>query len=159
MKAGLVASLNRPGGNVTGISLIGSALEAKRLELLHQIIPGDAPIGALVNPNYPDAALQESELHDAARVIGRSVEIQRAGGDNDIDAAIAAFGQKRAGGFLVCQDAFFNSRRERPVALAARYKLPAITTSANMPKSAGWCPTERTSVMATARLASISAKF
>jgi putative ABC transport system substrate-binding protein len=125
LKAGLVASLNRPGGNVTGISLIGSALEAKRLELLHQIVAGGAAIGALVNPNYPDANLQVQELEEAARVIGRPVDVVRASTDAQIDAAVAGLAEKGAGGLLVCQDVFFNSRRERLIGLAARHKLPA----------------------------------
>jgi putative ABC transport system substrate-binding protein len=126
VKAGLVASFNRPGGNVTGISMIGSALEAKRLELLHQIVAGNTVIGALVNPNYPDAEVQARELQDAARMIGRQIEILRASTDADLDAASAIFIEKKAGAFLVTQDVFFNSRREKLVALAARNKLPAI---------------------------------
>jgi putative tryptophan/tyrosine transport system substrate-binding protein len=126
LKAGLVASLNRPGGHVTGISLIGSALEAKRLELLHQIVPGRAMIGALLNPNYPDANLQMRELELAAGVVGRPIEIVRVSTDAEMDAAFAKLVEKQAGALLVTQDVFFNSRRERLIGLAARYRLPAI---------------------------------
>ena len=71
VKAGIIASFNRPGGNVTGVSLLGSALEAKRLGLLHELIPGPTPIGVLVNPKYPDADLQLRELQEAASMIKR----------------------------------------------------------------------------------------
>jgi putative ABC transport system substrate-binding protein len=126
VKAGLVASFNRPGGNVTGVSLIGSALEAKRLELLHQIVPASVTIGALVNPKYPDAEMQARELQDAAAVIGRKIEILRVSTDAELDAAPSILVEKNAGAFLVTQDVFFNSRREKLVTLAARHKLPAI---------------------------------
>jgi putative ABC transport system substrate-binding protein len=126
IRAGIVTSLNRPGGNVTGVTLLGSALEAKRLELLHQIVPGDALLTALVNPKFPDADLQIKELQTAAGVIRRQVEILPASTDADIDAAFATLVQKAAGGLLVVQDPFFNSRRERLVVLAAQHKVPAI---------------------------------
>jgi putative ABC transport system substrate-binding protein len=126
LKAGLVASLNRPGGNVTGISMIGSTLEAKRLALLHELVPGDAVIGALINPKYPDADLQARELQTAAAVIKRKIEIVRASNDGEIDTGFATLVEKKAGAVLVSQDIFFNSRREKLVALAARHKLPGI---------------------------------
>jgi putative ABC transport system substrate-binding protein len=125
LKAGLIESLNRPGGNVTGVSLIGSALEAKRLELLASLVPSGL-VGALVNPKYPDAELQVRELTDAADMIKRPIEVQRASSSEQIEAAFAAFATKRARALLVAQDAFFNSRREMLVTLAARQKLPAI---------------------------------
>jgi putative ABC transport system substrate-binding protein len=126
VKAGLVASLNRPGGNVTGVSLMGSALEAKRLELLHQLVPGAALIGVMVNPNYPDADLQLRELQEAAGVIQRQTYLVRASTDRDIDTAFAAVAQQGAGALLVAQDPLFVSRNEQIVALAARHKLPAM---------------------------------
>ena len=124
--AGLVASLNRPGGNVTGVSVLGSELEAKRVGILNEISPGTAPIGGLVNPNYPDTNLQLSELQDAARVIKRQIIIVRASTEAEIDAGIATIAQQGAGALVVTQDPLFGSRNEQIVALAARYKLPAI---------------------------------
>jgi putative tryptophan/tyrosine transport system substrate-binding protein len=126
VKAGIVASLNRPGGNVTGVSLLGSALEAKRLGLLREIVPGAAPIGVLVNPKYPDAELQLREQQEAAQVIKRKINIVRASTESEIDTAIATAVQQGAGALLVAQDPFFGGRRVQIVALAARYRLPAI---------------------------------
>ena len=128
VKAGLVASLNRPEGNVTGVSLLGAALEAKRLGLLHEILPGATPIGVLVNPNYPDANLQLRELQEAADVIKRQIMIARASTESEIDTGVATLAQQGVRALLVTQDAFLNGRREQLVALAARYKLPAISS-------------------------------
>jgi putative ABC transport system substrate-binding protein len=126
VNGGLVSSLNRPGGNVTGISLIGSALEAKRLELLHQILPASARFGAFVNPKYPDADVQVSELQDAASAVGRHMKILQVSTDEEIDAAFATLVDEKTGALLIAQDIFFNSRREKLVMLANRNKLPAV---------------------------------
>ncbi len=87
--AGLVASLSRPGGNLTGVSLLGAELEPKRLELLNELVPGEAPIGVLVNPEYPDADRQAHELAAAAAVLKRQISIARASTEQEIDAAVA----------------------------------------------------------------------
>jgi putative tryptophan/tyrosine transport system substrate-binding protein len=126
VKAGIIASLNRPGGNVTGVSLLGSALEAKRLGLINEIVPGAAPIGVLVNPTYPDAELQLREQQEAAHVIKRKLAIARASTESEIDTAFATVAQQGAGALLVAQDPLFGGRREHIVAQAARYRLPAI---------------------------------
>jgi putative ABC transport system substrate-binding protein len=126
VRAGIVTSFNRPGGNVTGVSLLGAALEAKRLGLLNEITPGAASIGVLVNPNYPDADLQLRELQEAAGAIKRQIIIVRASTEAEIDAGIATVAQQGAVAILVTQDPFLNSRREQLVALAARHKLAAI---------------------------------
>ncbi len=126
VKAGIVTSLNQPGGNVTGVSVLGSAVEAKRMGLLNEIIPGSAPIGVLLNPTYPDADVELKEAQDAARVINRQLIIVRATTDAEIDAAFATFAQQGAGALLVTADVLFSSRRDQLVALAARSKLPAI---------------------------------
>ena len=125
VKAGIVTSFNRPGGNVTGVSLLGSALEAKRLGLLHEITPGAASIGVLVNPKYPDAELQLRELQEAAGVIKRQIIIVRASTESEIDTAVASVAQQGAGALFVASDLLFASRRERMVTLMARHKLPA----------------------------------
>src|SRR5258708_9198191 len=109
--AGLITSFNPPGGNITGVSLIGSALEAKRLELLHQLVPAPAVIGALVNPKYPDADLQARELRDAAGTIKRQIEIVSASTHRDLDPAVAAPAQHRAPAPLVVPDPLFHPRR------------------------------------------------
>jgi putative ABC transport system substrate-binding protein len=126
VKAGIVTSLNQPGGNVTVVSVLGSAVEAKRMGLLNEIIPGSAPIGVLLNPTYPDADVELKEAQDAARVINRQLIIVRATTDAEIDAAFATFAQQGAGALLVTADVQFSSRRDQLVALAARSKLPAI---------------------------------
>jgi putative ABC transport system substrate-binding protein len=126
VSAGIVESLNRPGGNVTGVSLLGSALEAKRLGLLHEIIPAAASISVLVNPKYPDVDLQLRELQKAAGVIKQSINIVRASTEAEIDKAFATIALKGGDALLVAQDAFFNSRREQIVALEARHKLPVM---------------------------------
>jgi len=124
--AGLVASFNRPGGNVTGVSWIASALVAKRLELLHQLVPKALVIGVLVNPNYPDADLQLRELQEAAGAIRQQIHVVSASTERDIDTAFATLVQQGADALLVANDPFFASRRDQLVALAARHALPAI---------------------------------
>jgi putative ABC transport system substrate-binding protein len=126
IRAGVVISFNRPGGNITGVSLLGSALEAKRLELLHEMVPGASPIAVLLNPKYPDFDLQLRELQDAANVINRKLVVARASTQTEIDAAFTMVTQQAASALLVAQDAFFNSQRDYLVAVAARFKLPAI---------------------------------
>jgi putative tryptophan/tyrosine transport system substrate-binding protein len=123
---GIVISLNRPGGNVTGVSLLGSALDSKRLELLSEIVPETAAIAALVNPKFPDVEFQLHALEDAAGVIKRQLIFLRASTESELASAFADAVKQGAGALLVTQDALFNDRREQLVALAAQYKLPVI---------------------------------
>jgi len=124
--AGLVTSFNRPGGNVTGVGLLGPELETKRLELLDQLVPGTTPMGVLVNPMNPAADLQLRKLQDAAGVIKRQIDIVRASTAHEIETAFEIAAQAGAEGFLVVQDPFYNSRREQIVALAARHRRPIV---------------------------------
>jgi len=126
IRAGLVASINRPGGNATGIIQFAALLEAKRLQLLHELVPNAAVIGVLLNPTNPSAETQTTDVHTAARSIGRQVHVVTASTEGEFDAAFASLVRQRSGGLLVAADPFFNSRREQLVALAARYVLPAI---------------------------------
>jgi putative ABC transport system substrate-binding protein len=126
VKAGLVASLNRPGGNVTGVNTIFTELVPKRLELLHQLIPKATAIGALVNPNYPDVDLQRRELQEAARAIRQQIHVVNAGAERELDVAFATLVQQRTDALLVANDPFFVSRRDQIAALAARHSIPAI---------------------------------
>jgi putative ABC transport system substrate-binding protein len=126
VRAGVVISFNRPGGNITGVSLLGSALEAKRLELLNEMVPGASPIGVLLNPKYPDFDLELRDLQDAANVINRKIIVARASTRNEVDEAFTMITQQAASALLVAQDAFLNSQRDYLVELAARFKLPAI---------------------------------
>jgi putative tryptophan/tyrosine transport system substrate-binding protein len=126
VKAGVVASLNRPGGNVTGVNVIFTALVPKQVELLHELVPQAATIGALVNPNYPDVDLQRRELQEAATVIKQPIHVVSAGAERDIDAVFRTLVQQKTDALLVANDPFFVSRRDQIAALAARHAIPAI---------------------------------
>jgi putative tryptophan/tyrosine transport system substrate-binding protein len=123
---GLVASLGRPGGNATGVSILGVELELKRLELLHELVPEATVIVLIVNPNTPTAESQAREAQEAARSLGLHLHALRARTEQDIDAAFARLEQLRASALLVGTNPFFNVRREQFVALAARHAVPAI---------------------------------
>jgi putative ABC transport system substrate-binding protein len=126
VKAGLVASLNRPGGNVTGVSTLAALPEAKRLGLLSDVISAAGSFGVLINPSYPGAQAQSREVQEAGRAIGRQIRIVNAASDQTLEAAFATLAQQRADALLVAADPYFFSRRDRIVALAAQLKLPAI---------------------------------
>jgi putative ABC transport system substrate-binding protein len=126
VKIGLVSSLNRPGGNVTGIAWLSLTLDAKRLGLLHELVPQAEAIAVLLNPTFADAASQLREIEQAARTIGPGVTILNAANAREIDAAFEMLVQMRAGALLVGADAFFIGRREQFAALTARHRLPAI---------------------------------
>jgi putative tryptophan/tyrosine transport system substrate-binding protein len=123
---GLVVSFNRPGGNATGVSNYLSDLGAKRLELLHELVPNAAVIGMLVNPNYPDAEVQRKDVKEAARNFGQNVHVVNASSEDDFNGAFATLVQLRAGALLVGTDTLFLSRRDQLVTLAARHAIPAI---------------------------------
>jgi putative ABC transport system substrate-binding protein len=123
---GLVASLNRPGGNRTGVYMFTSGLEAKRLGLLHEMVPKVTTIAVLINPNYLDAENQLRDVQEAAVRLGVQLVVVRANAENDFDAAFSTVVQQRSGALLVCASPFFNSRREQLVVLAARHALPTI---------------------------------
>jgi putative tryptophan/tyrosine transport system substrate-binding protein len=126
IKFRLVTSLNRPGGNITGVSFFTAELDAKRLGLLHELVPQVTAIAALVNPTSANAEDQSRELNEAARALGLRLHILNASSERDIETAFAAVPQTRAGALLVAADPFFFSRREKLVALAARHAIPAI---------------------------------
>jgi putative tryptophan/tyrosine transport system substrate-binding protein len=126
VKLGFVASLNRPGGNVTGVHNFIGQMEAKRLGLLRELIPTAALIGVLLNPKSSTFAAQLNDIPDAARALGQEVHVVKASSDGDIRTAFATFARLRAAALLVGADPSFNDRREQIVALAAHYAIPAI---------------------------------
>jgi ABC-type uncharacterized transport system substrate-binding protein len=126
VRFGLVASLNRPAGNVTGVASLGKVLVVKRLELLRELVPKVDAIAFLVNPNNAVAELDTSDAQAAAAALGQRLIVLRAGSAGDIETAFATIGEQRGGGLLQQLDPFLQSRRDQLVALAARYSLPAI---------------------------------
>jgi putative ABC transport system substrate-binding protein len=125
VKDALVASLNRPGGNVTGVTFLAGQLGAKRLELLRQLVPKATTIGVLVNPSSPETEVERRDLSDAAQAIGQQLIILDASSDRDIETAFATFVHRGAGALLVGSGPFLTSHREQLVALAAQHSLLA----------------------------------
>ena len=126
VQIGLVAGLNRPGGNVTGLAVLGVELAAKRLEVLHELLPTSAAVALLVNPNNPVTEHSTKGVRDAARSLGLQLHVLDASTEGEIDAAFGKLIELRAGGFLVSVDAFLLNQRDQIVALAARHAVPAI---------------------------------
>jgi putative ABC transport system substrate-binding protein len=121
---GLVASLNRPGGNLTGASPVNQVLETKRFEMLHELAPKGTAIAVLVNSNSPSAEIQTKDAEAAARTLGRQLNVLRVATAADIDGAFVILVQSGAGALMISGDPFLNSRREQIVALASRHKIP-----------------------------------
>ena len=126
VRFGLVASLNKPGGNVTGVASLGKVLVAKRFELLRELVPKANAVAFLVNPNNAVAALDTSDAQAAAATLGQKLIIVKASSAGEVDAAFATIAEQRGGGLLQQLDPFLQSRRDQLVGLAARYALPAI---------------------------------
>jgi len=126
IKAGVIASLNQPEGNITGVSFLENSLASKRVTLLSQIAPGAATIGMLVNPVNPDAEIEARDSQAAAQAIKRKLLVVHASTDNEIDAAFATLNAEGANAFTMGGDPFFTSRRARIVGLTTSHKLPAI---------------------------------
>jgi putative ABC transport system substrate-binding protein len=129
VRAGLVPNLNRPGGNITGVSIMGAVLEGKRLGLLHELVPKASTIAILIDPNYPSAKVEEQDAQEAAGRLGLTPVVVSAGTERDIDAAFATLAQRGAGALLVTQNPFFLTRQEQLFALALRHALPTMYSS------------------------------
>jgi putative tryptophan/tyrosine transport system substrate-binding protein len=123
---GLVASLNRPGGNVTGISFLVNQLGPKRLQLLHELVPNAALIALLTDPNAAETQVEARDVLAAASNIGQQILVLNAGNPSELDSAFATLVQRQASGLIVASDAFLLGRRDEIVALAARHAVPAI---------------------------------
>jgi putative ABC transport system substrate-binding protein len=137
VRDGLVASLNRPGGNVTGVTFLSGVLGTKRLELLRQLVPKTTSIAVLVNPNTNETKIERNDIQAAAQAIGQQIIIGDVGNAADIEAAFASFVQRGAGALLGGTGAFLNSQRELIVALAARHASPAIYSAREYAEAGG----------------------
>ncbi len=126
VKLGLVASLNRPGGNVTGVNLIFGALGAKRLELLRELVPKATAVAMLINLNYPSAPTEVQDVQAGARTLGLQIAVLNAPGESDFEPAFAALIAQKMAGLLVGDDPFLQGHRDQLVRLAARHAVPTI---------------------------------
>lgn len=127
VKFGVVSSLNRPDGNITGVTLFAYLLDAKRVELIHELVPGTSVVGLLVNPNSPaQADAQFADVEAASRKFGQELVILKAGNDDEIDQAIATIALRKPSALLVSADPLFLSKQDRLVALVTRYAVPSI---------------------------------
>jgi putative ABC transport system substrate-binding protein len=138
VKAGVVASLNRPGGNVTGVSFLTNTLGAKRVEFLSQLVPKAATIGILANPTNPDAEMEINDASAALTALGRKLFVVKASTENNVDAAFATLAAQRVGGLVVAGDPFFaGNARPQIIALAARHRIPAMYAFRDDPIAGG----------------------
>jgi len=126
VRLGLVAGFHRPGGNLSGVTMLTLALDLQRLALLREALPRPASIAVLINPNFPGSPARMREVQDAARSMVQDLAVAPASNEGEIDRAFARFEQRRPGALLVASDPFLDSRRDQIVALAARYGVPAI---------------------------------
>lgn len=127
VRNGLVASLNRPGGNVTGVSLLASALDGKKLDLLHTLVPQASVVATLVNPDYPDAKAQASDFQSAATQLGIRPILLSAATDANFEAVFATLKEQHIDAIVLGNDPFFGAKRNQLIALAARFAVPMMS--------------------------------
>jgi putative tryptophan/tyrosine transport system substrate-binding protein len=137
IKSGLVASFNRPGGNITGVNTLSPTLETKRLGLLRELVPGTAIVAVLLNSTNPDVGAQRLDINTAATALGQELRFFYASNESDLDAAFESLLQQRAGALLVGNDVFFTDRREQIVALEVRHAIPTIYAFRQFAESGG----------------------
>jgi putative ABC transport system substrate-binding protein len=126
VKLGLVTSLNRPGGNATGVNLLLTETESKRVDLLRELAPAASVFAAVINPKNADAEVQSNALRSAAHNVGRQIEVINASNDNDLENAFNQFADEKIGGFILTADPFFVYRREQIISAAAAHHVPAV---------------------------------
>jgi len=126
VKLGLVTSLNRPGGNATGVNLLLTETESKRVDLLRQLAPAASVFAAVINPKNADAEVQSNAVRSAAHNVGRHIELINASNDNDLENAFNHFANDKIGGFILTADPFFVYRREQIISAAAAHQVPAV---------------------------------
>ena len=124
IRLGMVTSLSRPGGNVTGVTFFASELVAKQLDLLHQIVPRATTVAVMIDPSSPESRRQPDDARDAARKLGIELNVIGASNDAEIDQTFASLGQLRPGALIIAANPFFGSRLEKLVNLAARHRIP-----------------------------------
>jgi putative ABC transport system substrate-binding protein len=137
VRLGLVASLNRPGGNVTAVSIFSTTLEAKRLELLKELVPGAPVFGVLLDPTFAGAQVQRAELEAAARTLNLPIHILAASIESEIEAAFAQLAQSGMRALSAVGNPFFNSKRDRLISLAARHAIPTMFELREFAQSGG----------------------
>jgi putative ABC transport system substrate-binding protein len=138
IKAGLVPNLNRPGGNVTGITIFSNELNSKKLEIMHGLVPATAAIALLVNTDNPTANSVMQDLQKAAQALGRRLSVVWASNEREIDTAFANLVEQSAGGLIIAPDGFFNAIRDQLAALAARHRIPAMHESSAFVHAGGF---------------------
>jgi putative ABC transport system substrate-binding protein len=134
---GLVTSLSRPGGNVTGVSFLNTLLEAKRLSILHEVVPASATLALLVSPALISTAKQTEDAVEGARILGRKLLVLNADNEREIEAAFARLAALHAGALAVCASPLFSRERKRIISLAARHSMPAIYESSEFVQAGG----------------------
>jgi putative ABC transport system substrate-binding protein len=137
VKAGLVASLNRPGGNVTGVSFLANSLVAKQLQLLREVVPAATMIGLLINPENPNAQSDTNDVAAAARLLGQQIQIAHASTERDFHLAFASLAQIRAAALLVLPDALFSVAQRHVAELAALHQMPSIYSRGTYAEAGG----------------------
>jgi putative ABC transport system substrate-binding protein len=126
VQIGLVTSLNRPGGNLTGFSFLNVEIGPKLVELLHEVVPAATMVAALINPTNPNADAWSAGLQAAARTLGLEINVLKASNEHDIDVAFATLISRRVGGLIIVNDVFIITRAEQLAALALRHRMPTI---------------------------------
>lgn len=135
--SGLVRSLSRPGGNLTGVSLLAAEMATKRLELIRDLLPQARAVAMIINPTFPGAESEIAEVEAAGRTIGVQTYGVKATSPSDIDAALASFGQLHVDAFMVGADGYFITRRDQLAALSKRYAIPGIYPFPDFPEAGG----------------------